>query len=169
MAAVLCGAVLAALVAAGGFALFVGWRLRGEAAAVIARSREAEVLRSVSPAMAMLVRADGRIEMPPRLVEWLGLSVAPRFLGDLAAEGAGLPAEEAEALATDVQAAQRAGRGFVRALHPIGSGRAITIRGSRAPGELGATGAVVIWTLDATDSEAEITHLRDQVEQLSIA
>ncbi|MEA1083070.1 MAG: PAS domain-containing protein [Sphingomonas sp.] len=169
MAAVLCGAVLAALIAGGGFALFVGWRLRGEAAAVIARSREAEVLRSVSPAMAMLVRADGRIEMPPRLVEWLGLSVAPRFLGDLAAEGAGLPAEEAEALAADVQAAQRAGRGFVRALHPIGSGRAITIRGSRAPGELGATGAVVIWTLDATDSEAEITHLRDQVEQLSIA
>ncbi|MGU3314375.1 PAS-domain containing protein [Sphingomonas sp. M6A6_1c] len=169
MAAVLCGAVLAALIAGGGFALFVGWRLRGEAAGVIARSREAEVLRSVSPAMAMLVRADGRIEMPPRLVEWLGLSVAPRFLGDLAAEGAGLPAEEAEALAADVQAAQRAGRGFVRALHPIGSGRAITIRGSRAPGELGATGAVVIWTLDATDSEAEITHLRDQVEQLSIA
>ena len=169
MAAVVCGAVLALLVGGGGYALFVGWRWRGEAATVIARSREAEMLRSIAPAMAMLVRADGRIEMPPRLVDWLGLTIAPRFLQDLLADGSGLPPEEAQALAADVQAAQRAGRGFVRALHPVGSGRSITVRGSRAPGELGAAGAVVMWTLDATDSEAEIMRLRDEVEQLSIA
>ena len=169
MAAVVCGAVLALLVGGGGYALFVGWRWRGEAAAVIARSREAEMLRSIAPAMAMLVRADGRIEMPPRLVDWLGLAIAPRFLQDLLGEGSGLPSEEAQALAADIQAAQRAGRGFVRALHPVGSGRSITVRGSRAPGELGAAGAVVMWTLDATDSEAEIMRLRDEVEQLSIA
>ncbi|MCU6452824.1 PAS-domain containing protein [Sphingomonas sp. A2-49] len=169
MAAVLCGAILALLVGGAGYALFVGWRLRGEAAEAIARARDAEALRSVSPAMAMLIRADGRVEMPPRLVDWLGLSVAPRFLQDLAGEGAGLPADEAQALARDVQAAQRAGRGFVRALHPQGSGRAITVRGSRAPGELGATGAVVLWTLDATDSESELSRLRDEVGQLSLA
>ena len=167
MAAVVCGAVLALLVGGAGYALFVGWRLRAEALESIAHTREAEALRSVSPAMAMLVRADGRVEMPPRLVDWLGLSVAPRFLQDLAEEGTGLPEAEAKALANDVQAAQRAGRGFVRALHPQGSGRSITVRGSRAPGALGATGAVVIWTLDATDSEAEIARLADEVTELS--
>ncbi|USU09422.1 PAS-domain containing protein [Sphingomonadaceae bacterium OTU29MARTA1] len=167
MAAVVCGAVLALLVGGAGYALFVGWRLRAEALESIAHVREAEALRSVSPAMAMLVRADGRVEMPPRLVDWLGLSVAPRFLQDLAEEGTGLPEAEAKALANDVQAAQRAGRGFVRALHPQGSGRSITVRGSRAPGALGATGAVVIWTLDATDSEAEIARLADEVTELS--
>ncbi|WP_230630435.1 PAS domain-containing sensor histidine kinase [Sphingomonas sp. Leaf37] len=167
MAAVVCGAVLALLVGGAGYALFVGWRLRTEALESIAHTREAEALRSVSPAMAMLVRADGRVEMPPRLVDWLGLSVAPRFLQDLAEEGTGLPEAEAKALANDVQAAQRAGRGFVRALHPQGSGRSITVRGSRAPGALGATGAVVIWTLDATDSEAEIARLADEVTELS--
>ncbi len=167
MAAVVCGAVLALLVGGAGYALFVGWQLRAEALESIAHVREAEALRSVSPAMAMLVRADGRVEMPPRLVDWLGLSVAPRFLQDLAEEGTGLPEAEAKALANDVQAAQRAGRGFVRALHPQGSGRSITVRGSRAPGALGATGAVVIWTLDATDSEAEIARLADEVTELS--
>ena len=169
MAAVVCGAVLALLIGGAGYALFVGWRLRGEAQETIARAREAEALRSVSPAMAMLVRADGRVEMPPRLVDWLGLSIAPRFLQDLADDGAGLPADEAQALANDVKAAQRAGRGFVRALHPIGSGRSITVRGSRAPGDLGATGAVVVWTLDTTDSEGELARLRGEVEQLTIA
>ncbi len=169
MAAVVCGAILALLVGGAGYALFVGWRWRGEAVAALARSREAEALRSVSPAMAMLVRADGRVEMPPRLVDWLGLSIAPRFLQDLASDGSGLPVAEAAALANDIQAAQRAGRGFERALHPQGSGRAITVRGSRAPGDLGATGAVVVWTLDATDSESEMTRLRDEVGQLSIA
>ncbi len=169
MAAVVCGAVLALLIAGAGYALFVGWRLRGEAQSGLARMREAEALRSVSPAMAMVVRADGRVEMPPRLVDWLGLSIAPRFLQDLANEDTGLPAAEAQALASDIQAAQRAGRGFVRALHPQGSGRSITVRGSRAPGELGATGAVVVWTLDATDSEAELARLRGEVGELSTA
>ena len=169
MAAVVCGAILALLLGGAGYALFVGWRLHGEAAAVLERSREAEALRSVSPAMAMLVRADGRVEMPPRLVDWFGLGIAPRFLQDLAADGTGLHPVEAQALANDIKAAQRAGRGFERALHPQGSGRAITVRGSRAPGELGATGAVVVWTIDATDSESEITRLRDEVGQLSIA
>ncbi|MCP3736544.1 PAS-domain containing protein [Sphingomonas sp. RP10(2022)] len=169
MAAVVCGAVLALLVGGAGYALYIGWRLRGEAREALAGHREAETLRSVSPAMAMLVRADGRVEMPPRLVDWFGLTVAPRFLQDLSAEGAGLPADEAKALAADVQAAQRAGRGFVRALHPQGSGRAITMRGSRAPGELGATGAVVVWTLDATESEGEIARLQGEVGELSVA
>ncbi len=169
MAAVVSGAILALLVGGAGYALFVGWRMRGAAQDALARASEAETLRSVSPAMAMLVRADGRVEMPPRLVDWLGLSVAPRFLQDLAGDGSGLPAAEAQGLASDIGAAQRAGRGFVRALHPQGSGRAITVRGSRAPGDLGATGAVVVWTLDATDSETEIVRLRDEVAELSAA
>jgi signal transduction histidine kinase len=169
MAAVVCGAVLALLIGGAGYALFVGWRLKADAQAASARAREAEALHSVSPAMAMLVRADGRVEMPPRLVEWLGLKIAPRFLQDLAVDGTGLPEEEAHAMASDVQAAQRAGRPFVRALHPQGSGRSITVCGSRVPGKLGATGAVAVWMLDATDSERELTRLREQVGELSSA
>ncbi|AOW23461.1 histidine kinase [Sphingomonas melonis TY] len=169
MTAVVCGAVLALLVGGAGYALFVGRRLAAEADDASARVREAEALRSVSPALPMLVRADGRVEMPPRLVDWLGLAVAPRFLQDLSADGAGLPADEATALASEVKAAQRSGRAFVRALHPQGSGRAITVRGSRAPGELGATGAVVLWTMDATDSESEIGRLQTEVDDLSTA
>ena len=57
MTAVVCGAVLALLVGGAGYALFVGRRLAAEADDASARVREAEALRSVSPALPMLVRA----------------------------------------------------------------------------------------------------------------
>ena len=31
----------------------------------------------------LLVRADGRVEMPPQLAQWLGLSAMPQTLADL--------------------------------------------------------------------------------------
>ena len=169
MAAVVTGVVLALLVGGGSYALYLGWRWRGEAAQALARVRETEALRQVSPAMATLIRADGRIEMPPRLVDWFGLAAAPRFLQDLTGDGGGLPPDEAQALAAEVKAAQRAGRGFIRTLHPQASGRSFTVRGARAPGDLGATGAVVLWAIDATDAEAETARLSAEVDELSVA
>ncbi|WP_267393178.1 MULTISPECIES: PAS domain-containing sensor histidine kinase [unclassified Sphingomonas] len=169
MAAVGCGAVMALLIAGAGVALFTGWRQRGQALALTAGSREAEALRSAAPALAMLVRADGRVELPARMVDWLGLAVAPRFMVDLVGDDVGLSSDEAAALGADVLAAQRAGRSFTRALHPQGSGRAITVRGSRAPGELGATGAVILWAFDATDTEAEIARLGGEASRLAAA
>ena len=42
-----------------------------------------------SPAQAMMVRADGRIEVPRRLADWLGLETIPRDLDELAGDRAG--------------------------------------------------------------------------------
>ena len=105
--------------------------------------------RCAGPALAMLVRADGRIEMAPSLAGWLGLDEPPRTLADLAADN-GLSAEETAAVERDVGAAQRAARPFERAVTPRGSGRTLAMRGSRAPAELG--NGVLVWVSDASDA-----------------
>ncbi|MFX8723700.1 hypothetical protein ABTM71_19745, partial [Acinetobacter baumannii] len=42
-----------------------------------------------SPALPLLVRADGRIEGPSRLAGWFGFDAMPGFLSELDAEGRG--------------------------------------------------------------------------------
>ena len=167
--AVLLGAILFALVGGAGWALFTGLRARGEARMLAQGHGEADVVRQQSPALSMIVRADGRVEMPPRMADWLGLATAPRFLADLSTEDGGIPLADAQGLASDITGAQRAGRKFKRAIHPRGSDRAITLRGARAPGELGASGAVLVWAFDATESEAEIARLAGEATRLAAA
>jgi signal transduction histidine kinase/PAS domain-containing protein len=161
------GAIVLLLLAGGAAMLFAGLRARGEAAAAVRDNQRLQALLRSAPVLSMIVRADGRVEMPQRMADWLGLGEPPRFLPELSGEGTGLLREDADALAADVLAAQRAGRGFVRAVRPRGSARAITLRGARGPAEMGATGAVVVWAFDATDSEAEIARLGKEAARLN--
>jgi len=163
------GAVVLLLIVAGAVLLFRGLQARAEAAgALVENARLTAMLRS-APAMAMLVRADGRVEMPDRMADWLGFEAAPRFLADLTGGEVGLTPEDAAALDEDVQAAQRAGRPFVRAVRPQDSTRAITLRGARAPAEAGSPGTVVVWAFDATESEGEIARLSADAARLGAA
>ena len=107
---VIAGVVLLALVAGGAVALFHGLRVRGEAKALGARAARAEAMLAASPAPAMLVRADGRVEMPRRLADWLGLPAIATSLSELSVDGIGLLPDDATGLAADVQIVQRAGR-----------------------------------------------------------
>jgi signal transduction histidine kinase len=167
--AIACGAVLALLVGGAGWALFVGLAARRDGETMIAAAHEAEVVRHSAPALAMLVRSDGRVEMPDRMADWFGLASPPRFLAEMQGDDRGIAADDAAALAKDIGAAQRSGRSFKRALSPIGSDRAITLRGYRAPGEMGANGTVLIWAFDATESEAEIARLKRESSRLAQA
>src|SRR3990170_4392399 len=49
-----------------------------------------------SPAIPLLVKADGRIEGPDRLAAWLGLDKLPGFLSELDAPDAGISADDLE-------------------------------------------------------------------------
>ena len=167
-AAVAVGAVLLLLVLVGAMLVFHGIRMRGQAAAATADNARLEAMLRAAPAIPMVVRADGRVQMPARMADWFGLAAPPRFVAELSAEGRGLTAEDAAALASDITAAQRAGRGFVRAVRPQGSARAITLRGARAPG-VGGIGSVVVWGFDATDSESEIARLGGEAARLRTA
>ena len=167
--AVLTGALLLTLVMAGGVLIFLGLRARADAAGVIEASAQLQTILDGSPAIVTVIRSGGRIEMTQRMADWLGLDAPPRSIAELASGGTGLSVDDAARLIADVTAAQRSGRSFVRSVRLQGSTRAITFRGGRAPGEMGATGAVLLWAFDATDSEAEIARLGSETARLGEA
>jgi signal transduction histidine kinase len=156
------GVLLAVLIGGACLILYAGFRARRDAVATLVANARLEALVGSAPALAMIVRADGRLELPDRLADWLGLSPPPRYLDDLAGRDGGLTPEDARTIATDVAAAQKAGRTFSRAIRARGSSRALMIKGQRAPRDLHAPGGVVLWVFDATDSEAEIARLGEE-------
>ena len=162
-AAFLAGAIVLLLIAGGATMLFAGLRARGQAAAALAESGRLGGLIASAPALAMTVKPDGRVEMPRRLADWLGLPEPSRFLPELVGPDAGLQADDGARLAADVATAQRSGKTFDRAVRPIGSGRTLTMRGLRAGSD------VVVWFFDASDREAEIARLTGETARLGQA
>src|SRR6187399_1640336 len=82
--------------------------------AVVARSTARRLTRMIedSPAVPMLVKADGKIEGPERLAAWLGLPQLPGFISELAGDEAGLTAEELEQLRDAVRKTQKTASPF---------------------------------------------------------
>ncbi len=162
LGSVLAGVILAVLVGVAMWLLYLGLRAQRGASAAIAANARLEALIASAPALAMVVRTDGRLELADRLADWFGLSPAPRYLAELAGGATGLTAEDAAGLAEDVAAAQKAGRPFSRAVQAQGSQRSLMIHGARAPRDLQAPGGVVLWVFDATGSQAEIARLAEE-------
>ena len=161
--AFLAGAIVFLLVLGGAAMLFAGLRARGEAGVANAEAERLTALLRAAPALAMTVAADGRVDMPRRLADWLGLREPPRFLAELSMEDAGLTAADAALLGEDVAAAQRAGKAFERVVRPQGAGRTLTMRGLRAGDE------TVVWFFDASEREAEIARLGGEAARLGHA
>jgi len=160
---------MAVLIGAAGWALFTGLSIRRSGATVRDVARRDATLLASAPAQAALVRADGRIELPQRVADWLGLEEPPRYLTDLTSFGAGLDPADAELLASEVTAAARAGRSFRISAATRGSARKLIISGARAPEAALAPGGVVLWFFDATESEDEIARLATESDRIHAA
>jgi signal transduction histidine kinase len=161
-AVVLAGLVLALLVAVSTWALATGLAARREAIRLAAEQGREAALAAASPAQVAVVRADGRIEMPAQLADWLGLAAPPRYLTDLSTPTEGLAAADAAAVAEAVTAAQKAGKPFRLRVAARGSSRVLLAVGERAPEAALAPGGVALWFFDATESEGEIARLADE-------
>ncbi|MEJ7926610.1 PAS-domain containing protein [Sphingobium sp. AN641] len=165
LASLILGVVLAAWLGAAVWALVTGHRMRRKGAyAQDQLDRLTELLQS-APAIVAIVRPDGRLEATDRLTAWLGLERAPAFASELTGQNGGLTPEDADNLAQDIAAAQRAGKSFSRAVRAIGSSRSLIVRGAPAGDDIAATGSVILWLFDATESQSEILALKHQVEQ----
>ncbi|TPG21451.1 PAS domain-containing sensor histidine kinase [Sphingomonas koreensis] len=160
------GIVLAILVGGAGWALFAGLRTRFGTR----RSHEAlgrlAALEAISPAQAMIVYADGRVEMPRAIADWLGLDTPAKFIGEVTAEGAGLTPDDADTLAREITATQRSGRTFNMSVQAQRAEQALVLRGQRAPETAYPPGAVVVWVFDATASQREILRLEGENARL---
>jgi signal transduction histidine kinase len=168
-AAAIAGAVMALLVVGATWALFAGLRARHSARETLESNTRLEAMIAQSPAQAMIVRTDGRVETTRRLADWLGLAAIPRDISELADPQSGLVAEDAAALTVQVTAAQKAGRPFSMSVRAKGSERALLVVGDRAPETVHAPGGVVLWFLDTTESHDEISRLQREVGRLRAA
>ncbi len=167
--AVIVGALLCLFVVSGVWALFVGLRMRATASGLAGTIVRLEALFADSPAQALLIRADGRIELPRRLGDWLGLAELPRSFDGLSEAEAGLLPEDAVRLGSHVEAAQKAGKPFTLSVRVRGSERALLVVGERAPQAANAPGGVVLWFIDATESQDEINRLQREATRLRAA
>lgn len=167
--AAMIGVVMAIWLGVAVWAVWSGLKLRRQAAFSTSQADRLAALLESAPALPLMVRNDGRIEAPERLADWLGLRKMPNFLSDLSVPGAGLSDEDAAGLVRDVSGVQKTGRSFSRALRAQGSSRTLLVRGSPAATRLAASGAVILWWFDATESQAEIGRLGEDVARLSLA
>src|SRR5690348_18360670 len=120
VALVLLGLLLAAWVfGAAWLALSARHRARQAKASRSTAGRLSRMIED-SPAVPMLVKAEGKIEAPERIAAWLGLDRMPGYLSELGGEEEGLfPGELAE-LTEAVRKTQKTASPFRMVLTPIG-------------------------------------------------
>lgn len=162
LAMVLAGAVLALLIVGAGWALFIGLQARAEGKSALVENDRLSAMLASAPALSLIIRPDGRLTMPDRLADCLGLSPPPRDLADLSRDDSGIDAADFAVLTDDIEAAQKSARSFQRSVRVQGSARTLMIKGQRAPRELMVPGGVVLWVFDASESEAEIDRLSSE-------
>jgi signal transduction histidine kinase len=139
------------------------------------RARQANAARSTarrltrmiddSPAVPLLVKADGKIEGPERLAAWLGLEHLPGYLSELAIDGAGLSPQDLSDLSEAVRRTQKTAAPFGMVVSPVGSKRSLALRGQLADPVISATGAALVWWFDFSESQAELTRMRAETKR----
>lgn len=169
-ALVLIGLLLSAWTVAAAWAVLAA-RLR-EKRAESGQRQARRLARMVdeSPAIPLLVRADGRIEAPQRLANWLGLEIVPQFLteldgGRIDGGGGGLTREQLDELSAAVRRCQRTANPFRMVITPKGSKRSLALRGHLADPQISPGGAALVWVFDFSDSESELVQLRDEARR----
>lgn len=163
----LIGLLLAAwAVAAGWFVIVARTRVRRADAALRGARRLARMVDE-SPAIPLLVRADGKIEASPRLALWLGLDGVPQYLTELGQgdrpEG-GIPLLQLGELNDAVRRCQKTGAAFRMIVTPAGSNRSLSLRGQLADPQISPGGAALVWVFDFSESESEIVRLRAEAQ-----
>ncbi len=159
-ALVLIGLLLAAWTLAASWAILTA---QAKARRIEAGQRHARRLARMvdeSPALPLLVRADGKIEAPAKLAGWLGLDAVPQFLTELDSGERGLTREQLAELTEAVRRTQKTAAPFRMVVTPRGSKRSLALRGHLADPQVSPGGAALVWVFDFSDSESELVKLR---------
>lgn len=158
----LIGLLLAAWTLAAAWAILAARQRQKRAEAQLRSARRLGRMVEESPALPLLVRSDGRIEASPRLAQWLGLDAVPQYLSELDTGQRGLPAEKLTELAEAVRRTQKTAAPFRMAVTPRNSTRSLALRGHLADPQVSPGGAALVWVFDFSDSESELSRLREE-------
>lgn len=160
-ALVLIGLLLAAWTAGAAWTMIVAGARAGRAEASRKAARKLGRMIDEAPAIPLLVRTDGRVEAPERLARWLGLDGMPRYLTEFSpGQGRGLSEGQLAELSENVRRTQKTAAPFRMSLTPPGSQRSLALRGVLADPQISPGGAALIWVFDFSESENELSRLR---------
>ena len=155
-----------------GWAVVAAWFVAGARVRVqkaetgLRNARRLARMVDESPAIPLVVRADGRIEAPPRLARWLGLDGVPQYLSELGQDAGthgrdgGIPVVQLGELAEAVRRTQKTGAPFRMVVTSQGSRRTLSLRGHLADPQVSPGGAALVWVFDFSESEGELIRLR---------
>ncbi|ABD26441.1 PAS/PAC sensor signal transduction histidine kinase [Novosphingobium aromaticivorans DSM 12444] len=164
-ALVLIGLLLAAWTVGAGWLVLDARRRARRGEALQRQARRLARMVDESPALPLLVRADGRIEGPARLALWLGFEAMPGYLSELDAGDHGLDEVELARLGDAVRRAQKTGTPFRMALTPRGGSRSLCAQGHLADPQVSPGGAALVWFFDVSESEEELVALRAETRK----
>ena len=139
-------------------------RMRGAHGARSATRRLSRMI-DTSPAIPLLVKADGRIEGPERLAGWLGLDTLPGFVSELdGGEGGtgGLADADLTQLREAVRRTQKTAAPFHLTIRPKGSEKSLSLHGQLADPAIATGGAALVWWFDFSESQGELARLRTE-------
>ena len=157
---VLLGLVLAAWTFGAGWLMLAAQARARQGRAARASARRLTRMIEDSPAVPLLVKADGRIEGSERLAAWLGLDKLPGYLSELDGGAAGLSADDIEQLRDAVRKTQKTAAPFHMVINPRGSSRSLQLRGHLADPVIAPGGAALVWWFDFSESQSELARLR---------
>lgn len=163
-ALVLIGLLLATWTAAAGWIVLDARRRARKGEAVQRQARKLARMIDESPALPLLVRADGRIEGPARLAGWFGFDAMPGYLSELDAETRGFDEVQLSRLSDAVRKAQKTGAPFRMALTPKGSTRSLAAHGHLADPQVSPGGSALVWFFDFSESQEELVRLREETQ-----
>ena len=162
---VLIGLMLAAWTLAAIVAIVSARRREKKAEGALRNARRLSRMIDESPALPLLVRADGRIEAPQRLANWLGLDRTPEYLSELDGGDKGLAADTLDELGEAVRRTQKTATPFRMVATPRGSRRSLAFRGHLADPQVSPGGSALVWVFDFSDSESELVQLRQEASR----
>lgn len=142
-------------------------RRRQAASQVEAATKALRAFLTASPAVALLVQPDGRVQSEQRLAAWLGIdSSSPSPAGFAAATA--LPLDVRRELDACVARCSATGAAFERIIRVSALKKILKVTGGVAPSVF-RLGSVLLWFTDATEGEQRIDTLRSEVGRLTTA
>ena len=157
------GIVLGGWLLAGAWALWSGLSLRRRAEDSLRQTARLGRLIETAPAIPLIVRLDGKVDTPERLLGWLGIDRDIKHMSDLSSEAGegGFTPGDVERLAEQVRLAQRTGKSFECSFAVEGSERALAIHGGLADSQIYPNGAALLWFFDRSQPFYEKARLED--------
>lgn len=165
----LIAALAVAWLAVAAFVTVVAARRLRIAQEIIASARTSKLLLERSPARALLVLADGKIEADRLLLRDLGIDGKAERLSDLSGKAdKGLKAADVDKLNEAIDAARISAGSVALKVHAAGSDRVFEVRGGPAPGSEPA-GSLLLWLVDTSAGEEERAKLSMRLRQTDSA